>query len=281
MRLKELADKILGADVVKSCEGVDGSNQPPFWATVEIYDADDYLLYVGSSRGARSIKEAEEAAAAAALRNAGLDGGSAPATAAVSLSPAPATNARMRLKELADKVPGSEVLKSCKSYGLSGPNQPPFRASVVVVTNGGCKVLYSGKSGDAWTVKEAEEAAAADALRKAGAGDDGAPAAVRAEAWLGDAAQEFILALLGTRAGLTAAQLDHLSQTLLSNEALAAGAPEQLVSVTLTATEAEAKLGRRVTADTGNLLTLLLPALREANPALDAALRRAVKFAAL
>lgn len=142
-------------------------------------------------------------------------------------------------------------------------------------------VRYYGTSGAGSpfpSIRAAEEAAAADALRNAGlgAGEDAGRAAVRAQAWVGDAAQDFVLALLGARAGFTVQQFDDLSQQLFCNKALAACAPEQLASETLTATGVEAALGRRLTTDIDALLALLLPAMAESNAQLADKLQEAV-----
>lgn len=190
-------------------------------------------------------------------------------------------NARMRLKELADKlgaVPQYNT-QSCASVN----NAPPFTSAVVVRSATG-DLLYSGSSGQALNIKAAQEEAAADALSKA-EGDQSERTEVRSQAWLGDAAQDFILALLGAKRGLSAAQLDAISQSELSNETLAKfagapGGPGQLASVTLTATAAEASLGRRIAVDADALLGCLLPALEEANPRLAKALEAAVILAA-
>ena len=109
----------------------------------------------------------------------------------------------------------------------------------------------------------------------AAAGQDGdaVSAAVRAQAWLGDAALDFILALLGSRAGLSAQQMDTLSQQRLSNEALALLAPEDLASVALTATGVEADVGASVAPLADQLLAILLPALYDANALLADALQ--------
>jgi hypothetical protein len=97
-----------------------------------------------------------------------------------------------------------------------------------------------------------------------------------AQAWLGDAALDFIVALMGTKEGLSVAQMDRVSQRQLCNKALAGCAREQLASETLTATEVEASVGRSLTPLIDDLLELLLPALREANPELASDLRGAV-----
>lgn len=186
-------------------------------------------------------------------------------------------NARMRLKELADRIPNARVERAV--FSTNGGIHPPFEAYVRVY-DAQDVLRFSGSSQGAHKKTDAEEAAATAALRD---GDLGAPdanlalpTAVRAQAWLGDAALEVILALLATRSGLSAAQMDNLSQRLLCNNSLAAGAPEQLASAALTATEVEARLGRRLAQIHDELLDLLLPALEEANPTLAETLQDAV-----
>ena len=138
--------------------------------------------------------------------------------------------------------------------------------------------LYLGESGVEHTKKEAAEAAAQAALNNAG--NNQTSAETRAKAWLGDAAQEVVLALLGTRAALSADQLDDLSQRLLSNDALTAMAEQQLVSPTVTATEEEARFGWRLLQDLDTLLEILVPALVDANPSLYNALVNSMEQAA-
>ena len=184
-------------------------------------------------------------------------------------------NARMRLKELKDKIPCAAIEWVTSGHGLDN-TQPPFttRVTVRVATT----THYFGESGVEHTKKEAEEAAAQAALNNAG--NPQTYQQTRATAWLGDAAQELVLALLGTRAALSADQLDDLSQQLLSNDALTALAEQQLVSMTVTATEEEARFGRRLLQDLDILLEILVPALVDANPKLYNALVNSVEQAA-
>ena len=183
----------------------------------------------------------------------------------------------MRLKELADKWGNCKFIYNDSVTGEA--HLPRYSASLTVIDPAGTQ-RYSGVScrADYPNMDDAQEAAAADALRNAG--DESDPAAVRAQAWLGDAAQELILGLLGSRAGLSATQLDALSQRHLSNTALAKLAPEQLVSVTLTATHAEASLGVVVAQHADVLLATLMAALCEANAPLADELQSAVARAA-
>jgi len=190
----------------------------------------------------------------------------------------------MRLKELADKIPRARIVrKVANARDEFDFNEPPFIAKVWVYD--GCnELIYHGCSDEALSKKDAEEDAACQALLSGShyfdfftpQATEADKAAVRKQAWLGDAAQEFVLGLLGTRAGLTAAQLDDLSQRLLCNKALAEDAPEQLVSETLTATHVEARLGLRLAQHIDILLETLLPALLDANPALHDKLQAGV-----
>ena len=196
------------------------------------------------------------------------------------------SNRREQLKHLADTLfKPSRIASDC--YSLNGNNQPPFKAFVKVYDGHGA-LRYDGESGELANSKDkAEEEAAISAMLRSGMGDrttaeslpalaDTSKAAVRKQAWLGDAAQEFVLGLLGTRERLTAAQMDTLSQRLLCNKALAEDAPEQLASETLTATHVEARLGLRLAQDIDILLETLLPALIDANPALHNKVQAAV-----
>ena len=187
-----------------------------------------------------------------------------------------AMNQRMMLKELADKFGRQPVYKFC-SYGAD--HMLCFSASVTVCDAYGA-VRYSGDSVATYaTKKAAQEAAAADALQRAGgsgAGEGSLSARVRAKAWLGDSAFEFTLALLGSRSGLSVEQLDRISQRLFSNESLAAYAPEQLTSTTLTATSVEAAMGEQVADHLDTLLEILVPAMMLANQELTTALQDAV-----
>lgn len=184
-------------------------------------------------------------------------------------------NARMRLKELKDKIPGASIEWVTDGHWLDN-TLPPFTTRVTVRV--GTTTLYFGESGEKYTKKEAEEAAAQAALNNAGNHETNKE--TRAKAWLGDAAQELVLALLGTRKALSADQLDDLSQQLLSNDALTALAEQQLVSPTLTATEEEARFGRRLLQDLDILLDILLHALVDANPKLYNSLVNSVEQAA-
>ncbi len=184
------------------------------------------------------------------------------------------TFARGRLQMLCDKNPGWTLTYE-NSTSTGPPHQRLFSLDIVV-RDAGDNVRFSGSSGHALSLKAAQEQAAVNALESADMGDQAVPAAVRAQAWLGDAAQEFLLALLASKAGLSAAQQDDISQALFSNAALAAGAPVQLASPYLTATEVEAALGRAVGQRIDDLLAILLPALHAGNPPLAAALQAAV-----
>ena len=183
-------------------------------------------------------------------------------------------NCRMRLRELAN-VTGARYVADL--IPVNDGLQPRFMA-VVRVCDANEREIYKGESDAKLSKPEAEEAAAQDAWDKAGLGDPAeySKAAVRRQAWLGDAAQDFVLGLLGTRAGLTAAQMDDLSQSLLCNKALAEDAPEQLASDTLTATHVEARLGLRLAQNLDSLLEILLKALIDANPALHDKLQAGV-----
>jgi hypothetical protein len=169
-----------------------------------------------------------------------------------------------QLKELTDKLPGAQVFPVYQEFGPD--NQKQFTCRVEVRDQAG-HVYYAGESVVPHKKKQyAKEAAAQAALNNAGNHNN--TAQTRAQAWLGDAAQDFVLALLGTRAGLSAVQLDSLSQELLSNDALAAMANVPLVSTAQTATEEEARFGRSLLQAVDLLLAILVPALQEANPAL-------------
>jgi hypothetical protein len=184
------------------------------------------------------------------------------------------SNARMRLKELCDKNPGWKLTYEYPTS--SGPDHQRLFSTDVCVRDAGNKLRLLGTSGHARSLKEAQEQAAEGALLTADLGDLSVPEEVRTQAWCGDATQEFVLALLASKAGLSAAQQDDISQALFSNAALAAAAPVQLVSVSLTSTEAEAALGRVVAQSADALLAILLPALNAGNPPLAAALQAAV-----
>jgi hypothetical protein len=184
------------------------------------------------------------------------------------------SNARMHLKELCDKNPGWTLTYEYPT--TSGPDHQRLFSVDVSVRDAGNKLRFFGSSGHAQSLKAAQEQAAVKALESADLGDQATPAAVKAQAWCGDAAQEFVLALLASKAGLSAAQQDDISQALFSNAALAAGAPVQLASPYLTATEAEAALGRVIAPSVDALLAILLPALHAGNPPLAAALQAAV-----
>lgn len=188
-------------------------------------------------------------------------------------------NYRMRLKELTDKLQGPRYEWDDRT--VTGASHQPLFTSSVRVYDGNDVLRYNGVSAAAASSKkDAKEDAAMAAVLAAGhvlpESADTDKAAVRKQAWLGDAAQEFVLGLLGTRAGLTAAQLDDLSQRLFCNKALAEDAPEQLVSETLTATHVEARLGLRLAQHIDVLLETLLPALLDANPALHDKLQAGV-----
>ena len=144
---------------------------------------------------------------------------------------------------------------------------------------------YRGASTEEASSKaDAKESAAKAAVLAAGHvipdDADTDKAAVRKQAWLGDAAQDFVLGLLGAKAGLKVEQLDKISQQLLCNKALAEDEPEKLALETLTATHVEARLGERLMDDMDSLLNVLLPALVAANPALHSKLQAAVAAAA-
>lgn len=196
------------------------------------------------------------------------------------LEAAMAMNQRMMLKELADRF-SSQPVYTFTSRGAD--HVLSFYASVTVHDAAGA-VRYCGESGAHFaTKKAAQEAAAAAALLSGdavGAGNNGlAAAATRAHAWVGDAAFEFILALLGARHGLSVEQLDGVSQALFSNESLAGYAPEPLASVVLTATGVEATMGAGLAPHVDVLLDVLLPVMTNANPALAAAVQAAVNQA--
>jgi hypothetical protein len=162
---------------------------------------------------------------------------------------------------------------------------PTFTSQVVVTTAAGA-VVVTGASGDhGYTDKgqahEAACAAAQAALNAQGAGAPAAAAAQRlADAWLGDRSLLLLLALLGSEAGLTAAQMHVISETLFSDQSLAAFHPQQLGSVKATATAVEATVGAAVAPHAAALAAQLLPALRAAAPGLIAALQAAVAAAA-
>ena len=189
--------------------------------------------------------------------------------------------AQKYLKGLADKLQGNRYEWDISVSGAS--HLSLFTASVRVY-DGNDVLRYHGEGAAASTKQGAKEEAAKAAVSAAGHvlpdSADTDKAAVRRQAWLGDAAQEFVLGLLGTRAGLTAAQMDDLSQSLLCNKALAEDAPEQLASETLTATHVEARLGLRLAQHLDSLLEILLPALIDANPALHDKLQAGVAAAA-
>ena len=189
-------------------------------------------------------------------------------------------NHRMMLKELADRF-SSQPVYTCHSHGAD--HLLSFYASVSVLDAAGV-LRYTGDSGLVHfaTKKAAQEAAAAAALLNGdavGAGNNALAAETRAHAWVGDAAFEFVLALLGTRHGLSVEQLDGVSQALFSNESLAGYAPEPLASVVLTATGVEATMGVGLAPHVDVLLDALLPVMTNANPALAAALQVAVNQA--
>ena len=104
--------------------------------------------------------------------------------------------------------------------------------------------------------------------------------AVRAAAWVGDAAAELLLSLLSYRAGLSAQKMDDISQSLCTNAWLAKSRAVQLSSVTATATAAEAAVGREVNSAADSLLAVLMPAVARGNPALVAEMQTAVATAA-
>ena len=187
----------------------------------------------------------------------------------------------MRLKELGDTLGATLAY----DFNVVGADHALRFSATVEGRDASGVVRYHGDSGDFFpTKKQAQEAAAANALGNAGVAVGGGAtlsAATRAQAWLGDAAFEFALALLGTREGLSVEQFDRLSQQLFNNGALAAAAPHarQLTSVVLTATNEEARLGTRLTPHFDSLLDILLPAVHDANPAVAAALQAAVAAA--
>jgi hypothetical protein len=164
------------------------------------------------------------------------------------------------------------------------PHAPTFTAQVVV-TNAAGDVVVTGASGDhGYTRKTlAEKAACAAALALLNAQGAGAPAAAAvqrlADAWLGDRSLLLLLGLLGSEAGLSAAQM-HTVSALFTNEALAPFNPQQLGSVYATATALEATLGAAVAPHAAALTAQLLPALQGAAPELIAALQAAVAAAA-
>jgi hypothetical protein len=188
-----------------------------------------------------------------------------------------AMNQRMKLKELADKF-GRQPAYTFSSNGAD--HLLEFQA-VVKVHDATGALRYSGECGARFpTKKEAQEAAAAAALRNGdvvSGGNTAVSSETRKSAWLGDAAFELILALLGTRHGLSVEQLDGVSQALFSNESLASYAPEQLASSTLTATSVESNMGVHLVQHVDALLDVLVPAMTTANPALAAALDVAVR----
>jgi hypothetical protein len=204
-----------------------------------------------------------------------------PKTTSIARRPPPSAamkNARERLKELRDKHPTWTPLVYTARLNATGDlSKAPFCVDVVVRDEAGV-VRYSGASGEGHpTLDAAKEAACADALvpHEALFGDESAER-TRSLAWLGDTGLEFYLALLGARARLPAAALDGISQQLLSNQALAAGAPVQLASVTLTATGVEADIGRSLEEELESLFQPLERLMQEANPALALRLQQAV-----
>ena len=169
-----------------------------------------------------------------------------------------------------------------ESVGLVA-DSAPFAATVRVF-DASDALAYSGACSRAPTRQAAAEGAAADALRGGGVvfppRPRADPSGLKADAWLGDAAQHFALALLGHQSGLPAGQCEAIARRLLTNEALEVTAPAQLPkrrrATVSTATEVEAALGRRLAPHADALLALLWPALSEANPALAKALPSAV-----
>ena len=186
---------------------------------------------------------------------------------------AAAMNARMRLKEHCDTQCSWNV-----SYveHKSGPgHKPVFRITVNVYSEDGD--LKATANGEGQTKDHAKEMACTKALRFFEV--EHTPA-VRAAAWVGDAAAELLLALLASKAGFSAAQMDALSQSLCSNIWLAKSRKVQLSSTTRTATAAEAAVGYELAKDEDRLLDLLLPAVQRGNPALVEAMQTAVAGAA-
>ena len=168
-------------------------------------------------------------------------------------------NARMQLKELCDR----HGWRMSYTTSKSGPDHAASFTATVVATTISMLVAKTGTAYGAFTKAEAMEEACADAL---GLDDDfgpSGPQAQRGDAWVGDAAQEMLIALLGL--GLSAEQLDGVSQLCASNVALAAAAAVPLTSVTATATAEEARAGRSVAAVAAELLDILLPAMQDAN----------------
>jgi dsRNA-specific ribonuclease len=147
---------------------------------------------------------------------------------------------------------------------LGPPHAPVFEVRCCIAELGGAPVVESGLCVSA-TKRAAQELAVADALRLLDSARRDSPLFEdqRLDAWLGDVALDFTLALLGRRAGLSSEALDSVRQRLLNNESLAACAAVQLSSETATATSVEAAVGAAVTDEAADaLLAVLLPALR-------------------
>jgi hypothetical protein len=110
-------------------------------------------------------------------------------------------NARMRLKELADKIPRSTIERAC--FSVHGDDQPPFRANVSVFDSW-FDLRYFG-SGQALTKKDAEEIAAADALFKAGVGAGAKRSSTTAVALGASAAQDILSGIAERKQAIGAA----------------------------------------------------------------------------
>ena len=178
----------------------------------------------------------------------------------------------MRLNEV---CLARSLVRTWDCDGGSGPSHAPvFTCSVRVVAASGGPVLAAG-TGSGSTRAAAQDAAAAAALACMDELASTPTAELEALAWVGDAALDALLALLGHRARLSAAQLDAIRQRLANNSALGGGAPGRAAATTV-----EAAVGAQVLLDADALQPLLLAAVRRGAPALVAELEAAVAGAA-
>lgn len=181
-----------------------------------------------------------------------------------------APNARVRLKHATDARGLSLAYRVVARSGP--PHAPHFRVQAEVSDGRGGPLHVADGAGPA--LRAAEEAAAATLLVRCGWAHDASPARREAEALLGDAALDLLLALDAVRAGLDSPAVDALRQRLLCNASLGRAAPGRAAATTV-----EAVVGRAVLRRADALHAALAAAAAEADPELARAVADGVREA--
>lgn len=154
--------------------------------------------------------------------------------------------------EFTEERVGSTVRFKTKLFIRAKPEEKPL-----IIEDG------SGSS------KKEAEISAAEAVLKSPVFRAATEHSLKEDAWLGDAALKFFLALLGAKHKLSPQRMHDISTELFSNNALSLREKEtELRAVWTRATQFEARVGAAVRTSSSNLEQLLESALLRASPEL-------------